>query len=129
MKERYLENDYAQIWFEGGIVYEIFKKDTILSLEVSKRVVSDRLKVSNNIPSPIYIDLCNVITTDTRARKYMASKEAVEYITAGGFLIDNEIMKLAGNIFIKIDKPLVPVKLFTDKDKALAWLQQFKFMN
>lgn len=129
MKEGYIESAFYEIWCEDGVVFSVYKKDTILSLEVSKLSVRDRLKVSNNRPMPFCCDLRNVVTTDTKARKYMASKEAVEYLTAGAFLIDNEIMRLEGNIFIKIDKPLVPAKLFTDKEKALTWLQPFKFMS
>lgn len=129
MRESYIDSEFYEIWCEDGIVFSTYKKDTVLSLEVSKLSVRDRLIASNKRPMPFCCDLRNVVTTDTRARKYMATKEAVEYLTAGAFLIDNEIMRLAGNIFIKIDKPLVPAKLFTDKAKALIWLQQFKFMS
>lgn len=129
MRENYIKSDFYEIWSEDGIIFSVYTEDTVLSLEIAQQSVRDRLKVSNKRPMPFYCDLRNVITTDTKARKYMASKEAVEYLTAGAFVIDNEIMKLAGNIFIKIDKPLVPAQLFTDKDKALAWLQQFKYMN
>lgn len=128
-RERYSENSYAEIWFEDGIIYTVFKPDVSLNLTVVKEVVSMRLQVSNKINSPIFIDLRNVVYTDTEARKYMAKRESVEYLTAGGLLIDNEIMRLAGNIFIKIDKPLIPTKLFTDKDKAMRWLQPYRFIN
>ena len=126
MRERYIENNFFEIWYEDGIIFTVFKKNTILNLEVSQLVVSERIKVSNSKAAPLCVDLTNVYNTDTQARKYMASKEAVAFITAGAFLLDNEIMKLAGNIFIKIDKPLIPTKLFTDKDKAIQWLQNYK---
>ena len=126
MKDQFCDHEFFELWIENGIIFEVFKKNTILNLEISHQVVTERLKISNHRPMPIFIDLINVYYTDTKARKYMASKEAVQYITAGAFLIDNEIMKLAGNIFIKIDKPYAPAKLFTDKDKALEWLQTYK---
>lgn len=126
MKERYSKTDSFEIWYEDGIIFTEFEKNTVLNLEISHQVVAARLAVSNKCPTPIFIDLTNVFYTDTKARKYMATKEAVEFITAGAFLLDNEIMRLAGNIFIQIDKPLIPTKLFTDKDKALQWLQAYK---
>lgn len=126
MKERYFESNFFEIWFEDGIIFTVFKKNTVLDLPLSQIAVATRLKVSQGTHAPMFVDLRNVFYTDTKARKYMATREAVEYITAGAFLIDNEIMKLAGNIFIKIDKPLVPVKLFTDEAKALLWLQTYK---
>lgn len=126
MKEHYIENEFFEIWLEDGIIFTAFKKNTVLNIEVSQQVVAARLSVSDGRSMPICVDLTNVFNTDTKARKYMASKEAVEHITAGAFLLDNEIMRLAGNIFIKIDRPLIATKLFTDKDKAVLWLQQFK---
>jgi len=129
MKERYTEHAFFEIWYEDGIIFTVFKKNTTLNLEISQQVVAARLKVSANKPTPIFIDLRNVHYTDTKARKYLATKEAVECITAGAMLLDNEIMKLAGNIFIKIDQPLIPTKLFTDTDKALLWLQSYKQTN
>ena len=128
-KERFTENEYVEIWIENGIVYEVFKPDTILTIDVAKQVVIDRLKVSNEMTTPIFIDIRNLISSDSRARQYMASKGAVDYISAGAFLMDNELMRLLGNIFIKVDKPLIPTKLFTDTEKALTWLQSFKFLN
>lgn len=126
MRERYTKTESFEIWYEDGIVYQVFGPGTVLNIDLARQVVSERLKVSNGVSSPIFIDLTNVFYTDTKARKYMATKEAVQYIIAGAFLLDNEIMKLAGNIFIQIDKPLIPTKLFTDKDKALLWLQDYK---
>ncbi|MGP8217413.1 MAG: STAS/SEC14 domain-containing protein [Bacteroidia bacterium] len=126
MKEHYIDHEFFEIWLENGIVYEIFKKNSILDLPLARQVVQERLKVSNCNYTPIFIDLRNIFYTDTKARKYLATQEAVNYITAGAMLLDNEIMKLAGNIFIKIDKPLIPTKLFTDRDKALLWLQSYK---
>ena len=126
MREHYRRTDFFEIWYEDGIIFTVFEKNTVLDIEVSKLAVAERLRISNKRTMPIFIDLTNVYYTDAKARKYMATKEAVKYITAGAFLLDNEIMRLAGNIFIRIDKPVIPTKLFTDKDKALLWLSNFK---
>ena len=128
-KERFIENEYVQIWYENGIVYQVFKPECILTLDVAKKVVEARLSVSNKMTTPIFIDLTNVVTTNTAARKFLAKGEALQFLSAGAFLLDNELMRLAGNVFIYIDKPLIPTKLFTDRDKAEKWLEQFKYLN
>lgn len=36
----------------------------------------------------------------------------------------NPLSRVMANFFIGINKPLKPTKLFDDRDKAIAWLQQ-----
>jgi hypothetical protein len=45
--------------------------------------------------------------------------KACALITGSGF------NRTLGNIFLTIDKPAVPTKLFTDEGKAREWLQQY----
>ncbi len=129
MKDRYLENKYVEIWFDNGLVYEIFKPGCILTISAAREIVQDRLKVSDGKISPIFIDLRNMVSTENAARSYLASAEAHEYLSAGGLLINNEIQRLLMNLWLKIDKPYVPVKGFTNENKALEWLEQFKYLN
>ena len=39
MKDRYLENDYAEIWFEDGIVHIVYKSGCILTINNIKPIV------------------------------------------------------------------------------------------
>jgi hypothetical protein len=128
MKDRYLENNYVEIWFENGLVHEIFKPQCVLTLESAEDIVRDRLKVSDGKMSPIFIDLRNMVSTTNAARSYMASTEAQAYLSAGALLINNEIHQLLLNLWLKIDKPFIPTKGFTDKQKALLWLEQYKYL-
>lgn len=129
MKDRYLENDYAEIWFENGIVHIVYKPGCVLNINNIKPIVEDRIKVSNGRISPILIDLRNVVTSDNAARSYLATPEAERYLNAGAMLITNEIQRLLMNLYLRIDKPNLPAKVFTNKEKALEWLEQFKYLN
>jgi hypothetical protein len=129
MKDRYLENDYAEIWVEDGIVHIVYKPGCILNINNIKPIVQDRIKVSNEMVSPILIDLRNLVSSDNATRAYLATPEAEKYLSAGAMLISNEIQKLLMNLYLKIDVPKLPAKVFTNKEKALEWLNQFKFSN
>lgn len=129
MQEKKIETDYAKFWIENGILFFIFKPGLILSERISKQMVQERLKISNGVIRPMFIDIRHLVSTDIKARKYMASEEAILFISAGAIHVNGLISKLAGNIFITVDKPLVPTKLFTDKDKAIRWLEKFKGKN
>ncbi len=129
MKDRYIENEYVEIWFENGLVYEVFKPGTVINIAAAERIVKDRLTVSAGKTSPIFIDLRQMVATDNRSRSFLASEEAQEFLSAGALLINNEIQRLLMNLWLKIDRPYIPVKGFTDMAKALEWLETYKYMN
>lgn len=126
---RYVENSYAEIWFEDGIVHIVYKPGAVLNINNIKPIVQDRIKVSDGKVSPILIDLRNLVTSDNATRSYLATDEAEKYLNAGAMLINNEIQRLLMNLYLKIDRPRLPAKVFTNREKALEWLQQFKYLN
>ena len=129
MKESYLENDHVKIWIEDGILFIEYKPKLVVNITVAKKIVEDRLKVSGQVMRPMFTDGRNFVSIDNASLAYLKSNEATQYVSAGAFFIDNVLQRLIGNIFITIDKPLIPAKLFTDKEKALQWLQLHKFIN
>jgi hypothetical protein len=129
MKERYVENEFMEVWFEEGIVFAVFKPNTHLTLEGAKKGVSDRIKVSNGIKAPAFIDVRGLVSAELPAHRYMASREAVEYTSAGAFLMSGMISKMLMQLFIGVFKPLIPTQPFTDKEKAVRWLEKYKYLN
>jgi hypothetical protein len=126
MNSSLVENDYVKIWEYEGIVYQVFKPKTSITIDVAKKVIEDRLKVSNGKAMPIYIDIRNVISVDYRAKDYLAGKEGSKLLTAGAFLLDNNIMRLLAKVFCYIDRPPVPARWFNERQKALQWLEKYK---
>jgi hypothetical protein len=129
MKESYMENDHCRIWLSNGIVFMEYKPRLVMNVEIAKQMVVDRLKVSNGISRPIFLDGRNFVSMDRATMKYYKTKEVVQCVTAAAFLTGNALTSLAGNIFLTLEKPLVPTKLFSDEKKALEWLEKYKFLN
>ena len=117
--------DGAEIWIEDGIFNVTFKKDTVLSFEYAKRLVHQRLKMSNNIDFPLYIDIRGILSVDGKTRKYLRSGEGTQNAMAAAIHVASPISKFLGNLFITVDKPDKPTKLFTNRDKAIKWLRKF----
>lgn len=127
MKESYLENECVELWIENGIIHEIFKPNLkILDIEKAKQIVTDRLKVSDGITRPLFVDLGNMVSVDKASRTYLAEGDAMKFLSATAILVDNPIAKFAANIYIRVDQPDIPTKFFTEKTLALTWLEQYK---
>lgn len=129
MKEGYYEDQYSQMWIEEGIGIQIYKPDLVITIEVAKDMVNKRIAAFNGIARPVYVDVRNLVSIDRASRKFFASREAGQLIIAGAIHLDNPINSWLGNVFLLIDQPITPAKLFISKDKALNWLQQFKHLN
>jgi len=59
------------------------------------------------------------------ARTYLASDIIKQTFKASAILVHNPVMRLLGNIYMTVGKPVIPTKIFKDKEKAIEWLKQF----
>jgi hypothetical protein len=58
------------------------------------------------------------------AREYLAN-EGTALVKAGALVISSLLTEMIGNIFLSVNKPKVPTRLFLDEATAIAWLKQF----
>lgn len=122
----FLENDFCEYWIENGIIHEVFKDSfDELTIEIAKIITEDRLKVSNGINRPLYVELGNATKIRRDANKYFSSGDSMLYLNATGILVRDEIERFGANLYIKFFKPQIPSKFFTTKQKALFWLSHY----
>lgn len=104
-----------------GIARTVVRSGAEIELEDAR----ENSAVINSLPGPPQFPLL----IDTRAIKSI-TKEARDHFSLRGrdsrvigfaILIDSPLSRIIGNFFMGLNKPRVPVKLFTDEKKALAW--------
>ncbi|RYD78221.1 MAG: hypothetical protein EOP53_11575 [Sphingobacteriales bacterium] len=121
MKNNAFENDYARGWCENDVMYAEFKTP-VMDLAAAKESVSARLNAAEGKDYVFLIDATRVNSITKEARDYLASDEGSQQIIASALVIDSKVGKLLGNFFLQINKPKIPLKLFTNKTDALDWL-------
>jgi hypothetical protein len=76
------------------------------------------------------IDFGANLMSTTEARKVYADSNYIQTNRiADAFLVQSTAVRLVANFFIIVTKPLVPTKLFTDENLAIAWLQKMPAGN
>jgi len=129
-KENYVENDYAEIWIEDGIVMQVFKPHIKkITLEMGKQMVKDRLIAMSGVSRPLFVDTMNAIDMDKEVRDYFVSPESIQYINASAFLIHNYLTFLGAKLFVGFTKSPVKTEFFKTRSQALKWLEPFKNIN
>lgn len=124
MKKILLDNNEITLELEGGIVTAKFKV-THFDLETVERLVEERKKVFKGLIYPIIANVVSIKSSTKEARDFFASETGCVGINATAVLINSPVGSIIGNFYIRINKPLRPVKLFTNKLKAKKWLVQF----
>lgn len=117
-----VETPYMQMWKEDDIIHLVFADKLNITLDVAKHCVGERLRFSAGKSYVCLIDMKGLSGITREAREYLA-KEGTELIRAGAFIIRSPLTEMMGNLFLSINKPQVPTRLFTGEEEALVWLK------
>lgn len=121
ISEDQLVTTYVNLRLEDDIMYCTYANNLHVSLEVAKAVVESRIYFSKGKDYLLLIDMRGIKSSTKEARRYLATIGAT-LVKAGALITGSPLNRALGNIFLKIEKPLVPAKLFTCKEKAKSWL-------
>lgn len=124
MRQVAIENEFAKFWIDRGIMHFVYKEALVVDLQAAKKIVEDRIRCQDNIPYPAFADCRGLKEINREARNYLA-KEGSNLIVACALLSDSVVHKTMANFYLTLNKPSTPTKLFTDKNDALVWLQQY----
>ena len=126
MEKKVMETRTNRVWLrEDGIVHAVCKPQAVITLDDAKENIDAAAKVTVEKKSPLFIDLRPIKSVTREARTIYSSNESKATTTAFGFLIDSPVSRVIGNLFIGINKPDLPTKIFTSENNAIEWLKGF----
>ena len=120
-----LEAHYGKIWIEGNIICGTFSQNVVINLNVAKDMVKDRLMLSEGKPYLILVEIDKIKAVENKARSYFASTEGTRQLIAAALIANSYLSRIIGNFFLTFNKPLIPTRLFTDREEARQWLRQY----
>jgi len=118
----------ADIWInDDHVIWISFKKTDSHDLNDAKQVVDAHNSLANGQPCAIIADLRNIkVGADRNARTYYVSEESSRLKLAMAMVTNSSIQRMAGNVFLKLNRPPYPARIFTDTTSALKWLGIFE---
>lgn len=119
--EDQLVTPYVSLRIEEDIMYCKYTDNLHVSLEVARACVESRIFFSKGKEFLVLVDMRGVKSTTKEARRYLATM-GTTLVKAGALITGSPFNRALGNIFLKIDKPPVPAKLFSSEEKAKSWL-------
>lgn len=118
------ETDYVTMWIKDGVLHSNYKTLLTMNLEIAKKIVKDRIDFTKGKSYPILIDFTNLKSATKEARDYMNKPDGgLAGLVRGAFLSNSVVTTVFINLYLKINKPSIPTKFFTNEQEALNWLK------
>ncbi len=119
------DTPYVSLEIKDNILFGIYKKGLKIDIDIAKAIVDARLAYSGGKDYPVLIYNQGVISMDKKARDFLASKEGTKGIKAAAMMLDSAFSSFLGNFYLSVNKPPMPVRIFTSTKAAINWLQKF----
>lgn len=125
-KMKKVETSIAEMHIdEDGILQIKIKKGAHLTLESIKEYYTETNKLLGENKALVLFDASADYTITEEAKKFGQTDEATENRIAIAYITNSITNKLVYNLYVKVYKPKVPMKMFSNKEKGLAWLKSF----
>jgi hypothetical protein len=116
---------YITLWMDDeGFLCARYADGLHLTLETATSIVESRIFFAKGNSYPVLVDMRGIKSTTKKAREYMATMGST-LVIAGALITGSPWNRTLGNLFLTIDKPQVPTRLFTNELNARLWLKQY----
>lgn len=116
----------AELVFRDDLILQINYEEIFLTLEDSKQIFKFTREHCPWVKSPVYLTGGGFTNQDSDSRKFHGSDEVTKHCSAIAFLSNSLAQRIMANFFMKVIRPKVPTKAFTNEDDAIDWLKNFE---
>ena len=125
MEKEEIETRTTKIWLDkNGILHIIMKHQANIELDDVKEMIEAHFKLTKGKKGPVLTDARKAKDITREARLY-AAEESSKLSSANAIMVNSPLSRVLGILYMGINKPLYPTKLFTSEDKAFEWLKGF----
>jgi hypothetical protein len=98
-----------------------------IDIEVNhiKEIVSLLEQAGQGQKFPILIVASEFTLPSAEARAYLATPESDPYAIAEAYITSSFSQRLVGKVYLSLNKPARPTRLFKEETKAIEWLKTF----
>jgi hypothetical protein len=108
---------------EDGLVIVKIRDNAYQSLEDAKKNLATAISATAGRRRPLLIDIRTAQPLDADARHHYSGQTLVDGFSALALLVESSPFgRMMGNVYLRVARPGVPSRLFTEERRALEWL-------
>jgi hypothetical protein len=119
-----IDNDYSKVELENGIIITTWKQP-LVNLEIIKQIVHNRTQAAGGKKYPLLVKVKSLRSSTKEARDFLASEKGRENVISTAIHVTSIMEHMIASLFIYLNKPVIPTKIFKDEARAKEWLAQF----
>ena len=117
----------AKIHIEDGVIITTLKDHAVVDLDEAKVHSEVFSRLTGNRAMPLLVVFGSMKKQTKEARDFFSKDpDHVQTYSAAALLVKNPLAKVFANFYMGLNKPPKPTRMFTDRDRAMEWLAQFK---
>lgn len=124
METESFENEFAFFYISDSILFYSYKQGVVINLAAAKRIVADRLEMQNERSFAVLCDISGVSDSDKPGRDYLAQYGSV-LTNAVALLTNSKLLLVMTTFYLRVSKPQVPTRIFTDRSLAIEFLSGY----
>jgi hypothetical protein len=121
-----LDTPYVYYELKGDLLIATYKKDLKVNLETAKEIIKERHEFTKHKPVVVLVYNQGVVRMDKKAREYLSSGDGVKGIIAAAIVVGSPFTSFMANFFVSVNRPIMPVRIFSNAEEALKWLKKYK---
>ena len=121
-----IPTEIADLWMDSQRIIHIrFKESQQHGLAEAVDIVRAHNRLADGVRTPVLADIRSVkVGANRAARSHYASDESAEFKSGMAMLVSSSMQRMLGNIFLKLNRPPYPTRLFSEEVAALQWLKR-----
>lgn len=109
-----------------GVLIAKYKSGPKIDIEAARLILQERLDFTDGKSIPVLVIDAGLVSMDKQARDYLSSEVGIQGITASAIISNSKVNSMLVNFVLLISRPNLPVKMFTNYNEAITWLDTFK---
>lgn len=107
---------------EDGVVHYVSRDGAALDAENTLELFAAYRSLAGDGPHLILSDIRGVRSSTSESRALATTEDATALHRAAGVIVGSRLTRMMGNLFLRLNRPGYPTRLFSDEASALAWL-------
>ena len=124
--KKILDTPYVHYELQDDLLICTYKKGSRLNLDKAKEIVKTRLEFVDYKPTVLLVYNQGVVSMDKKAREYLSTGDGVKGVVAAAIVVASPFTSFMANFFVSVNKPKMPVRVFSNANDSLKWLQKFR---
>lgn len=93
-----------------------------ITLEHAKENTAKVRELSGDQVYPILVDIRKIRSISKEARDHFSMRGRKPGVIAIAMLVSSPLSRIIGNFFLGLNHPVVPTRMFTDRERAEQWI-------